>query len=260
MCGYGSGYSLPNFSLGSLRVSVQALSSQLAGRLPPTALVKPESTVWPWASLKSCFPPQSGWLCSLLVLSRPSRLCPGFGCLSWFVLLFLHFLEAQQMYRRPVHVISASLECLALALAWAVGEFGDSDDHSLYPTLSREILSWGVAVWTYCTLEKSTPRHLRNSRWTGSPLHTGLSAQCQEHGNKRAHLLSFRPKTIFLPSKVILDHCHISKENFRGKKQQPKPARPSSQVSKQGADRKLLNLRGTTCRLLCNALQSWWNN
>lgn len=117
MCGYGSGYSLPNFSLGSLRVSVQALSSQLAGRLPPTALVKPESTVWPWASLKSCFPPQSGWLCSLLVLSRPSRLCPGFGCLSWFVLLFLHFLEAQQIYRRPVHVISASLECLALALA-----------------------------------------------------------------------------------------------------------------------------------------------
>lgn len=211
MCGCGSGYSLPNFSLGILRVSVQLLSSQLAGRLPPTALVDPERTVWPWASLKSCFPPHSGWLCNLLVLSRPSRLCTGFGCFSWFVLLFLHFLEAQQMYWRPVHVISASLECLALSLAWAVGEFGDSNDHSLYSTLSWEILSWEVAVWTSCTFEKSTPRHLRNSRWTGSLLHIGLSAQCHEHGNKRPHLLSFHPKTIFLPSKVILDNCHICK-------------------------------------------------
>lgn len=141
-----------------------------------------------------------------------------------------------------------------LALAWAVGEFGDSNDRSLYSTLSREILSWEVAVWTYCTLEKSTPRHLSNSRWAGILAAHRSLAQCQEHGNKRPHLLSFHPKTIFLPSEVILDHCHICKQNFRGEKQQQKPARPSSQVSKQGADRKLLNLRGTTCRLLWNAL------
>lgn len=178
---------------------------------PPTALMDPERTVWPWASLKSCFPPHSAWLCNLLVLSRPSRLCTGFGGFSWFVLLFLHFLEAQQVYWRPVHVISASLQCLALALAWAAGEFGDSNDHSLYSPLSREILSWEVAVWTSCTREKSTPRHLGNSRWAGILPHMGLWAQCQEYGNERPHLLSFHPKTIFLPLKVILDQCHISK-------------------------------------------------